>query len=190
MDKINAVELRVGMVISYNKSLWRVVKSVHVHVGGRGGAYMQVELRGTPEGGKLNQRFRTDEKIERPYIEARNMQYLYSDDEQGHFMDQENFEQLTLPNSMLEGLTEYLLPEVQLNMLVLDGTPLSLALPSSVVLEVVETEPRIKGATATASYKPAKTNTGLLTQVPPFIEVGEKIRVSTATGEYQERASE
>lgn len=188
MAKILAHDLSSGMVIEHNGSLWRVIKSTHVRVSGRGGACMQVELRGVEDATKINQRFRTDEKLERPFVETRTMQFLYADGDNFVFMDLVSFEQREISAAVLEGVEGYLLPNTEVKIAELDGRPLGVELPAAVELEVTETEPRIKGSTATATYKPATMNTGITVMVPPFIATGETIKVSTATGEYLERA--
>jgi len=188
MAKVLATEIRAGNLIEFDKRVWRVLKAYHVHVGGRGGAYMQVEMKDVEAGTKLNQRFRTDEKIERAFVEARDMQYLYSEGDQYVFMDQENYEQLSLPADFLEGQAEFLLPNTEVQINFHNERAIGLQLPQSVVLTVVETEPNVKGATATSSYKPARTETGLTVMVPPFVEEECKIKVNTDNGEYIERA--
>ena len=188
MAKVLATEIRAGNLIEWDKRVWRVLKSYHVHVGGRGGAFMQVEMKDIEVGTKTNQRFRTDEKIERAYVEAREMQYLYQEGSNYVFMDKDTFEQLTLSAEELEGQTGYLLPNTDVQINFHNERPIGIQLPTSVVLEVVETEPGIKNATATTSFKPAKLETGITVQVPPFVSAGEKIRVSTDDGSYIERA--
>ncbi len=188
MARVLATEIRAGNLIEFDKRVWRVLKSYHVHVGGRGGAYMQVEMKDVEASTKLNQRFRTDEKIERAFVESRDMQYLYSEGDQFVFMDQENYEQLTLPADFLEGQAEYLLPNTEVKINFHNERAIGLQLPQSVVLTIVETEPNVKGGTATSSYKPARTETGLTVMVPPFVEEGCDIRVNTDNGEYIERA--
>ena len=187
MAKVLATEIRTGNLIEFDKRVWRVLKCYHVHVGGRGGAFMQVEMKDVESGTKLNQRFRTDEKVERAFVESREMQYLYQEGENYVFMDKETYEQLTLPAEFLEGQAEYLLPNTDVLVNFYNERPIGLQLPASVVLTVTETEPTLKGATATGSYKPAKTETGLTVMVPPFVMEGEKIKVNTDTGEYMER---
>jgi elongation factor P len=169
MAKVLATEIRVGNLLEWDKRVWRVLKSYHVHVGGRGGAFMQVEMKDIEAGTKTNVRFRTDEKVERAYVEPREMEYLYQDGDSFVFMDKETYEQLNIGADMLEGQAGFLLP-------------------NSVVLTVVETDPNIKNATATTSFKPARMETGITVQVPPFIEAGEKIKVNTDEGVYMERA--
>ena len=187
MAKVLATEIRAGNLVEWDKRVWRVLKSYHVHVGGRGGAFMQVEMKDIEAGTKTNQRFRTDEKIERAFVEGRDMEYLYSDGDGYIFMNKENYEQLTLPRELIEGQVEYLLPNTPVIVNFHNERPMGLQLPPSVVLTITETEPNLKGATATGSFKPAKTETGLTVQVPAFVGEGEKIKVNTDSGEYIER---
>jgi elongation factor P len=156
-------------------------------VGGRCGAFMQVEMKDIEAGTKTNQRFRTDEKVERAFVEAREMEYLYADGTSYVFMDKETFEQLNLSAEILEGQVEYLLPNTVVQVNFHNERPIGVQLPGSVVLTITETEPTLKGATATGSFKPAKTETGLTVMVPPFVGEGEKIKVNTDSGEYIER---
>jgi elongation factor P len=188
MAKILATEIRAGNLLEWDKRLWRVLKSYHVHVGGRGGAYMQIEIKDIQSGQKRNERIATDEKLERPSIDSRQMTYSYQDGDSYVFMDNENYEQLTLPADFLEGQSGYLLPNLEVQINFHNGRPIGIQLPTTVVLEVVETEPGIRNATATNSFKPAKMETGITVQVPGFVNTGEKIRVSTDSGSYQERA--
>ncbi|HEV3018863.1 MAG TPA: elongation factor P [Burkholderiaceae bacterium] len=188
MTKILATEIRAGNLLEWDKRLWRVLKSYHVHVGGRGGAYMQIEIKDIESGQKRNERVATDEKVERPVIDQRQMTYSYQDGDSYVFMDNETYEQLTLQAESLEGQTGYLLPNLEVQINFHNGRTIGVQLPTSVVLAVVETEPGIRNATATSSFKPAKTETGITVQVPAFISAGEKIRVSTDSGSYLERA--
>jgi elongation factor P len=187
MAKVLATEVRAGNLIEWDKRVWRVLKSYHVHVGGRGGAFMQVEMKDIESGTKNNQRFRTDEKIERAFVEGREMEYLYNDGTSYVFMDKETFEQLNLSAELLEGQVEYLLPNTVVQVNFHNERPIGVQLPPSVVLTVTETEPNVRGGTATGSFKPAKTETGLTVLVPPFVGEGEKIKVNTDSGEYIER---
>lgn len=187
MAKVLATEIRAGNLIEWDKRVWRVLKSYHVHVGGRGGAFMQVEAKDIETGTKTNQRFRTDEKIERAFVEAREMEYLYFDGTSYVFMDQETFEQLNLTPELLEGQVEYLLPNTKVQVNFHNERPIGVQLPPSVVLTIAETEPNVKGGTATGSFKPAKTETGLTVMVPAFVSEGEKVKVNTDSGEYIER---
>lgn len=187
MSKVLATEIRAGNLIEFEKRVWRVLKCYHVHVGGRGGAFMQVEMKDIESGTKLNQRFRTEEKVERAFVDSREMEYLYNDGGSLVFMDKENYEQLSLSTEFLEGQVGYLLPNTDVQMNFHNGRVIGLQLPPSVVLTITETEPNLKGATATSSYKPAKTETGLTVMVPPFVLEGEKIKINTDSGEYIER---
>ncbi|HTQ78274.1 MAG TPA: elongation factor P [Burkholderiales bacterium] len=188
MAKVEAVEIRPGNLLEWNKRVWRVLKSYHVHVGGRGGAFMQVEMKDIESGTKTNQRFRTEDKVERAFVEPREMSFSYQDGDNYVFMDKESYDELRLSAEFLEGQSGYLLPNAEVQVNFYDGRPIGLELPPSVVLTVQETEPGIKNATATNTFKPAKTETGLIVQVPPFINQGEKIKVSTNDGTYMERA--
>jgi elongation factor P len=187
--KVLATEIRVGNLIEMDKRVWRVLKSYHVHVGGRGGAFMQVEMKDVEVGTKRNERIRTDEKIERAFVETRDMQYLYQDGDNYVFMDQESFDQLNIPSDFLEGQAGFLLPNGDVKINMYNERPIGIELPASVVLAIAETEPGIKGATATGSYKPATMETGITVMVPQFVESGEKIKVNTDSGEYMERSS-
>ena len=186
MAKILATEVRGGILIEWEGRLRRVVKARHVHVGGRGGAYMQVETKDIETGAKNNIRMHTDDKVERPFVESRKMRYLYED--AGYvFMDDETYEQLTLDKDLFEGQEGFLMPDMVVEVLLHEERVIGATLPAQVVLEVVQTEPQAKGATAASSYKPAQMETGITVMVPPFIEEGVKIKVSTDSGEYLER---
>jgi elongation factor P len=188
MAKVEAVEIRPGNLLEWDKRVWRVLKSYHVHVGGRGGAFMQVEMKDIEAGTKTNQRFRTEDKVERAFVDPRDMQFLYQDGDSYVFMDNENYEQMSLSAEFLEGQSGFLLPEMEVQINFYNGRAIGIQLPPSVVLTVADTEPGIKNSTATNSFKPAKMETGITVQVPPFINVGEKIKVDTAEGKYMERA--
>ncbi len=187
MAKVLATEIRAGNLLEFEKRVWRVLKCYHVHVGGRGGAFMQVEMKDIESGTKTNQRYRTEEKIERAFVEAREMTYLYNDGAGLVFMDKNNYEQMTLSAEFLEGQTGFLLPNTDVQVNFHNERAIGLQLPSSVVLKIIETDPNLKGSTATSSYKPAKTETGLTVMVPPFVLEGERIKVNTDSGEYVER---
>ena len=188
MAKVLSTEIRAGNLIEWEKRVWRVLKSHHVHVGGRGGAFMQVEMKDIESGTKRNERIRTEDKIERAHVDQRQMQFLYSDASGYVFMDQETFEQLTLAADFLEGQTGYLIPNTDVQINFHNDRPIGIQMPPTVTLKVMETEPNLKGATATGSFKPAKTDTGITVMVPQFVVEGEQIKVNTDTGEYIERA--
>ena len=188
MAKMLATEIRVGQLLEWEKHLWKVMKCYHVHVGGRGGAYMQVEMKDIERGTKVNQRFVTDEKVDRAFVESIEMDYLYHDGQNYVFMDNTTFEQHMMTEEFLEGQTGYLLPNTTVQINFHNERPIGIQLPQTVVLQVVEADPSIKGSTVTTSFKPAVLETGLQILVPPFVEKGEKIKVNTDTGEYMERA--
>lgn len=188
MAKVLATEIRVGNLIEWDKRVWRVLKCYHVHVGGRGGAFMQVEMKDIEGGTKTNQRIRTEDKVERAMVESREMQYLYAEGDSFVFMDKENYEQLHLSREFLEDQAGFLLPNTDVKVNSYSGRAIGVELPPSVVLTVVETEPGIKNSTVTTSFKPAKVETGIVVQVPPFVSSGEKIKVNTDDGSYIERA--
>lgn len=189
MAKISATEVRIGVLIEMEGRLWRVVKARHVHVGGRGGAYMQVEAKDLATGSKNSFRLRTDEKVERPFVEQRKMRFLYREGDDFVLMDENNFEQTTLSPDFFEGREGYMLPDMVVEVNFYRERAIGVLLPSSVELRITETEPQAKGATATSSYKPATMETGIMVMVPPFVCDGEVIRISTDSGEYLERVS-
>jgi elongation factor P len=188
MAKVSAVEIRVGNLLEWDKRVWRVLKCYHVHVGGRGGAFMQVEMKDIESGTKTNQRFRTEDKVERAFVEPRDMEYLYQDGDSYVFMDKQNYEQLSLSADFLEGQSGFLLPNTDVQINFYNGRAIGVELPPSVVLTITDTEPAIKNATATTTFKPARMETGITVQVPPFVNQGERIKVNTNDGTYMERA--
>src|SRR4051812_22322491 len=188
MAKVEAVGIRPGNLLEWDKRVWRVLKSYHVHVGGRGGAFMQVEMKDIETGTKTNQRFRTEDKVERAFVDPRDMQYLYQDGESYVFMDKENYEQISLSAEFLEGQAGFLLPNIDVQINFYNGRAIGVELPPSVVLTVTDVEPGIKNATATTSFKPATMETGIIVSVPPFVNTGDKIKVDTNEGKYMERA--
>jgi elongation factor P len=188
MAKVLTTEIRAGNLIEWEKRVWRVLKSHHVHVGGRGGAFMQVEMKDIESGTKRNERMRTEDKIERAHVDQRKMQFLYNDAGGYVFMDQETFEQLTLAADFLEGQAGYLIPNTDVQINFHNDRPIGIQMPPTVTLTVADTEPNLKGATATGSFKPAKMDTGITVMVPQFVVEGERINVNTDTGEYIDRA--
>ncbi len=185
--KISAFDARIGNLLEYQGKLWRVLKKNHVKPG-KGGAFVQLEMKSIAEGTKLNERFRSEDKVERAHVEPRQMQYLYQDSSGYIFMDHATFEQLALPAEELEAEAPFLRPSIDVQVNFHNDIPIGLELPASVILEVVETEAAVKGQTAAGSGKPAVLETGYRLTVPQFIHVGEKVRVNTETGEYVERA--
>jgi len=185
--QINSTSIRVGHVLEVDNILWRVMKTQHV-TPGKGVACMQVEMRNLETGNKTNKRFNSTERVERAVLSQVNMQYLYSDGSDYHFMNTETYDQTTLGKAMLENALPYLLPEMEVIVEFHGERPLSVQMPKAVILELVECDAAIKGQTATSSYKPGKLETGASIMVPPFVESGIKIKVNTDSGEYIERA--
>lgn len=185
--KISGNEIRVGNVIEYEGSLWVAVKTQHTQPG-KGGAYMQVELKNLSTGTKKNERFRSAESVERVYLESMPYQYLYEDAGEYVFMNQENFEQITLSADFVGDSGPYLQDNMIVELCMYQEKPISVKLPDTVILEIVEAEPVVKGQTASSSYKPAILSNGLKVQVPPHIESGMRVVINTADGSYIERA--
>ena len=184
--KISATEVRVGNLIEHQGKLWRVLKKDHVKPG-KGGAFLQLELKESSVGTKLNERFRSEDKIEKARVEPRQMQYLYSDGGNYVFMDLESYEQIYLGADDLISQEGFLLPNEKVQINFYNQQPIAVELPATVSLKVTETETVVKGQTAAGSGKPAVLETGLRVVVPTFVSVGDRIRVNTDTGEYIER---
>ena len=185
--KISAFEARIGNLLEHQNKLWRVLKKNHVKPG-KGGAFVQLEMKSVGEGTKLNERFRSEDKVEKAHVEPRQMQYLYADGDSHIFMDNETFEQLTMEAEDLEAQTPFLLPNTDVQINFHNDSPIGVELPANVILEVTETDAAIKGQTAAGGGKPAILETGHKVVVPPFVNVGEKVKVNTETGAYVERA--
>ncbi len=186
--KINANTIKPGMILEYQKGLWTVVKTEHVKPG-KGGAFAQVEMKNLVTGTKLNERFRSDDTVERVTLEQRDHSYLYEDGDMLVFMDTANYEQISLSKEWVgEDQVQYLHDGMEVIIEFHEEKPIGMSLPDTVVLEVIETEPTVKGQTASSSYKPAKASNGMRIMIPPFMGVGERILVSTETGEYMRRA--
>ncbi len=185
--KINGNAIRPGNVIEHKGRLWVAVKIQHTQPG-KGGAYLQVELKDLRGGTKLNERFRASENVERVRVDERDHQFLYADGDQLTFMDTESYDQITLPRDMIGDQGVFLQDGMVVTIQSYEGAPIGIALPESVVLEVVETDASVKGQTAAASFKPAILDNGVRVMVPPYIEVGSRIVVGTADGTFRERA--
>jgi elongation factor P len=184
---IPATQLRPGMVIKHNKDLHSVF-SVEHRTPGNLRAFIQAKLRNLRTGAMFEHRFRSADPIDKISVDEVNMEYLYNDGDDYYFMNTENFEQTHLTRDILGESVEYLTPNLQIKVEFFDGKAVGIELPQTVILTVVETEPGLKSATASNVTKPAKTETGLVVQVPPFINEGEKIKVDTAEGVYLSRA--
>lgn len=176
------------MILEHEGGLWTVVKTEHVKPG-KGGAFAQVEMKNLITGTKLNERFRSDDTVTRAVLEQKDHSYLYEDGDMLVFMDQENYEQISLSKEWVgEDQVKYLFDGMVVVIEFHEERAIGLSLPDTVVLEVMETEPTIKGQTASSSYKPAVASNGMRVMIPPFMSAGERIIVSTETGEYMKRA--
>ncbi|MEL7466699.1 MAG: elongation factor P [Pseudomonadota bacterium] len=187
MMKINGNEIRPGNIIEHNDGLWVAVKANHVKPG-KGGAFAQVELKNLRNGSKLNERFRSADKVERVRLEQKDQQFLYETDGMLVFMDAETYEQIELPADILGDRRAFLQDGATVVMEYYEEEALSCSLPEKITCEITETEPVVKGQTAANSFKPAMLDNGVRVMVPPFVGTGESIIVNTETGEYVERA--
>ena len=187
MPKINGNEIRRGNIIEHNDGLWVAVKTDHVKPG-KGGAFAQVELKNLRNGSKLNERFRSADKVERVRLEQKDQQFLYETDGMLVFMDNETFEQIELPADILGDARPFLQDGMTVQIEYYEEEALSAALPEKVTCTVVETEPAIKGQTAANSFKPAVLDNGVRIMIPPFVEQDTAVVVNTETMEYVERA--
>jgi elongation factor P len=184
---IQATQMRPGMVIVFNKELFSIFSVNHRTPGNLRG-FVQARMRNLRSGSMIEHRFSSEDRVERAVLDEQKMEYLYDDGEYYYFMNTETYEQMHLTKEILGDGVNYLIPQLHVHVEFYDGKPISVELPATVDMTVVETEPGIKGASVSNVTKPAKTETGLVVQVPPFITEGEKIRVNTAEGTYQERA--
>ena len=184
---ISSTQMRPGMVIKFNNDLYSIFSVAHRTPGNLRG-FVQAKMRSLRTGAMAEHRFSSEDKVEKALLEQQEMEYLYDDGEYYYFMNTETFEQMHLMKDLLGDATQYLIPQLKVSVEFYEGKPMSVELPATVDLTVVETEPGLKGATVSNVTKPAKMETGLMVQVPPFITEGEKIRVNTAEGTYQERA--
>ena len=179
--------MRPGMVIKHNNDL-HTVFSVEHRTPGNLRAFIQAKLRNLRTGAVFEHRFRSSDPIDKITVDQVQMEYLYQDGDSHVFMNTENYEQLHLGKDVLGDAVDYLTPNLQISVEFFDDKPVGVELPQTVELTIVETEPGLKSATASSVTKPAKTETGLVVQVPPFINEGEKIRVDTSEGAYLSRA--
>ena len=181
-----ASSLRSGMCVLHDGDICRVMSVTH-RTPGNLRAFVQARMRNLRTGNSFEHRFSATESVERAILDTVPMEYLYSDGDTHHFMNQTTYEQLPLTDEILGDGMQYLLPNSVIKVDLYEGTPVGIELPTTVVLEVVDTEPGMKGATASSSYKPAKTETGLIVQVPPFIESGTKVEIDTRENKYLRR---
>jgi len=187
--KINAIDIKPGNVLEHQNKLWLVLKRDLVQPG-KGGAFAQVEMRDLRGGSKLSERFRTQETVERVRLDEKDMQFLYMEDGMATFMDNENFEQVTMPREVIGDPADFLADGMVCQVTLYEGTALSVELPQSVTLEVVDADPVVRGQTASSSYKPGKLENGRRVMIPPHIAAGTRIVIATADGSYMERAKD
>ena len=181
--KINAGEIRVGMLLEYKNDLWQVLKTQHVKPG-KGGAFAQVEMKSLNKNTKLNERFRSSETVEKASLEETTFNYLYSDEANHFFMDPKTFEQIEIKKEIVGDKGKLLSENLQVSVSFYNENPLSIELPNQVQCKIETTDVALKGQTVSSSYKPATLDNGLNIQVPPFIEAGDEIVVDTRNLEY------
>ncbi len=187
--KINAIEIKPGNVLEYQGKLWVVLKRELVQPG-KGGSFAQVEMRDLRGGNKTSERFRTQETVERVRLDEKEMQFLYFEGTQATFMDNESFEQLAVDRDLIGEPADFLSEGMVCTLQLYEGGPISVTLPQTVVMEVVEADPVVKGQTASSSYKPGKLENGRRVMIPPHIGAGTRIVINTADGAYLERSKD
>ena len=181
--KINAGEIRVGMLIEYKNDLWQVLKTQHVKPG-KGGAFAQVEMKSINKNTKLNERFRSSETIEKASVDEIKFNFLYEDENSYFFMDPKSFEQIEIKKNIVGEKGKLLTENLEVSINFYNEIPLSVDLPNQVTCKIDTTEAALKGQTVSSSYKPAILKNGLSVQVPPFVESGEEIIIDTRNLEY------
>ncbi len=181
--KINAGEIRVGMLLEYKNDLWQVLKTQHVKPG-KGGAFAQIEMKSVGKNTKLNERFRSSETVEKASLEETKFNYLYKDEGNYFFMDQKNFEQIQIKKEIVGEQGKLLTEDLEVLVSFYDEKPISVDLPTQVKCKIERTDATLKGQTVSSSYKPAKLENGLNIQVPPFIESGDEVIIDTRNLEY------
>ena len=181
--KINASEIRVGMLLEYKNDLWQVLKTQHVKPG-KGGAFAQVEMKSVNKNTKLNERFRSSETVEKASLDEKTYNYLYNDENNLFFMDPSSFEQIEVKKELVGDKAKLLTENLEVSVSFYNENPISVELPNQVTCKIDITDVALKGQTVSSSYKPAKLDNGLNIQVPPFIESGDNIIVDTRSLEY------
>ena len=189
MTKVAANTLRKGSVVDVDGKLYVVLNAENIHPG-KGTPVTQLNMRRISDGVKVSERYRTTEQVERAFVDQRDHTFLYQDADGFHFMNPENFDQLTAPAEMVGDLAAYLQDGMTVTLSTHNDVPIALELPARVTLEIVETEPVTKGQTASSSYKPAVLSNGVRTLIPPYITTGTRIIVMTEDGSYVERAKD
>ena len=181
--KINATEIRVGMILEYKNDLWEVLKTQHVKPG-KGGAFAQIEMKSLNKNTKLNERFRSSETVEKATLEENKFNYLYDDDTDYYFMNPKNFDQINVKKDIVGEKGVMLTENLEVGINFYNESPLSINLPNQITSKVKTTDVALKGQTVSSSYKPATLDNGINIQVPPFIESGDEIVLDTRTVEY------
>lgn len=184
---VDTNSFRNGMHIEHKSGVWRIVQFQHVKPG-KGGAFVRTKLKNLDSGAVVDETFRAGEKFARVHTEVRNVQYLYDDGSEAHFMDQETFEQFGLPSADVADELAYMLPSSTVQILQVNGVPSGLQLPASVELAVADTEPGVKGDTVSNVTKPATLETGAVVQVPLFVNIGDRVKVDPREARYISRA--
>ena len=181
--KINAGEIRVGMLLEFKNDLWQVLKTQHVKPG-KGGAFAQVEMKSMNKNTKLNERFRSSETVEKASLEETNFNFLYEDEKNYFFIDPKSFEQIEIKKDIVGDKGKLLTENLEVSVSFYNEAPISVDLPNQVTCKIESTDVALKGQTASSSYKPAVLDSGINIQVPPFIDSGDKVIVDTRTMEY------
>ena len=181
--KINATEIRVGMILEYKDDLWEVLKTQHVKPG-KGGAFAQIEMKSLNKNTKLNERFRSSETVEKATLEETKFNFLYEDDTDYYFMNPKTFDQINIKKNIVGKKGKMLTENLEVSINFYNENPLSVDLPNQITSKVETTDAALKGQTVSSSYKPATLDNGINIQVPPFIQSGDEIIVDTRTIEY------
>ena len=184
---IQATQLRAGMILEYNKDLWRVMTVTHITPGNWRGM-VQTKLRNIKTGSQTENRFRSEDRVERIILSQQTMQFLYQDGDEFHFMNTETFEQITIPKELIEDVAGFLTPNLEVEVEFHEAIPLNVTLPKTISLKVVQTDPGMRNAAVTNTLKPATLETGLVIQVPHFVVEGDTITINTETKEYLSRS--
>jgi len=184
---IQATQLRAGMVLEYNNGLWRVMTVSHITPGNWRGM-VQTKLRNIKSGSQTENRFRSEDRVDRVILSQQTMQFLYQEGDDYHFMNSETYDQITIPKELIEDVAGYLKPNLEVEVEFHETTPLNVKLPKTVDLKVVRTEPGLRSAAVTNTLKPATLETGLVVQVPHFVAEGDTVTLNTETGEYLARS--
>ena len=181
--KINATEIRVGMILEHKNDLWEVLKTQHVKPG-KGGAFAQIEMKSINKNTKLNERFRSSETVEKAILEETKFNYLYNDDEDYHFINPKTFDQINIKKDIIGEKGKMLTENLEVSINFYNENPLFVDLPNQITSKVKTTDVALKGQTVSSSYKPATLSNGIKIQVPPFIESGDEIILDTRSVEY------